>query len=68
MQEVGSVVVVGNVIDVILVLTRLSCTIGIVCGLPVVGRISWRMGCLEVQDGGVVGVFWPLPLSAHFRF
>ena len=42
-QEVGCVVVVGvwwNVINVIvclLVLTRLCCTIGIVCGLLVVG-------------------------------
>ena len=80
-------VVVGvwwNVIDVLvclLVLTRLCCIIGIVCGLPVGFRwsveISWRMGLLEEQDGAVVGVFLPLPsgpasgplsiLNAHFR-
>ena len=83
MQEVGCVVVVGvwwNVINVIvclLVLTRLCCTIGIVCGL-LVGyqwsvEISWRMGLLAEEDGAV---FWPLPsglassplsiLDAHF--
>ena len=71
MQELGCVVVVGvwwNVIDVIvclLVLSRLCCTSGIVCGLPVGFRwsvkISWRMGVFEKQDGAVVGVFWPLP-------
>ena len=81
-QEVHCVVVVGvwwNVIDVIeclLVLTRLCCTNDVVCGLPVGFQwsveISWRMGLLE--EHGVVGVFWPLPsssplsiLNAHFR-
>ena len=49
-----------NVIDVLvclLVLTRLCCIIGIVCGLPVGFRwsveISWRMGLLKEQDGAV---------------
>ena len=62
-QEVGCVVVVGNVINVIvylLVLFRLCCTIGIVCGLLVGFRwsveIYWRMGLLEKQDGAVVVV------------
>ena len=57
---------------------RLYCTTGIVCGF-LVGfwwsvKISWRMGILEEQDGGVVGVFWSLPpsgplsiINAHFR-
>ena len=69
-QEVDCVVVVGvwwNVIVCLLVLTRLYCTIGIVCGLLVGFRqsvkISWWMGILEEQDGAVVGVFWPRPAS-----
>ena len=75
----------GNVIDVIehlLVLSRLCCTSGIVCGLPLGFRwsvkISWRMGVFEEQDGGTaVGVLWSLPsgpasgplsiLNAHFQ-
>ena len=54
MQEVGFVVVVvvwWNVTDVIvwlLVLSRMCCTSGIVCGLPMgfwwSVKISWRMG------------------------
>ena len=67
MQEVGCVVVVGIVIDVLVCLFRLCCIIGIVCGL-LVGfqwsvEISWRMGLLEEQDGAVVGMFLPLPSS-----
>ena len=81
MQEVGCVVVVGNVVDVIVgvvqaVLHYWHClwTSG---GLLMVGQNILRMGLLEEQDGSVVGVFWPLtsgqassPLSilnAHFR-
>ena len=30
-----------------------------VCGM--VGKISGRMGVLEIEDGAVVGVSWPLP-------
>ena len=47
-----------NVVDII----WLCCTIGIVCGLPVVSQIFWRMD-LEKQEGAVVGVFWPLPFG-----
>ena len=55
-----------DTIDIVclLVLSRLCCTIGIVCGLPVGFRwsveISFRTGLLKEQDGAVVGVFWPL--------
>ena len=60
MQEVGCVIVVGNVIDVIVCLLLLSWLCCIVCGLPVGFRwlvnISWRMDVLEEQDGAVLGV------------
>ena len=40
---------------------------GIVCGLPVDFRwpvYTWlRVGVLEAQDGGAVGVAWPFPSS-----
>ena len=70
MQEVDCVVVVGewwNVNDIIvclLVLSRLCCTSGSVCGLPVGFRwsvnIFWRMGVLEEQDDAL-GVICPWP-------
>ena len=60
-QGVGCVVVVGDVIVCLLVLT-----IGIVCGLPVglwwLVEIPLRMGLLEEEDGAVVGMLLPLPV------
>ena len=47
----------------LLVLSRLCCTTDIVCGLPVVGQISWRIGLLEEQDGTVVAP----PFQASFQ-
>ena len=53
--------------NVLLMLTRLCCAIGIVCGLPVVGR-----NFLENGPPCVVGMSWPLPsgpmsiLNEHF--
>ena len=70
MQEVGCVDVWWNAINVImclLVLIWLCCTIGIVCGLLVVGQDF--LDLLEERDGAVLGVIWPLPsgsaLNAH---
>ena len=70
-QEVGRTIVLGvwwsgtDIIVCILILLRLCCVSGNVCGLPVGFRwsvnFSWRVGVLEEQDGVVLGVYWPLP-------
>ena len=56
MQEVGCVIVMGNVVDV-----RLLCICGLMVGFWWSVKFSWRMGILEQEDGTVVGVYWPLP-------
>ena len=58
-----------NVIVYLLVLSRLCCTSGIVCGL-LVGFCQNFLDVLE-QDGEVVVVFWPIfrsieYINAHF--
>ena len=52
MQKVGYVVVEGDIIVCLLVLSRLCYTSGIVFGLPV-GGPSKLMGILEEEDGGI---------------
>ena len=74
-QEVGRAIVLWvwwsgtDVIVCILMLSRLCCVSGNVCGLPVGFRwsvkFSLRTGVLEEQDGVVFGVSWPLP-SSHW--
>ena len=73
-QEVGCVIVMGSVVEVMvcpLVLSRLCCNSSIVCGFPVGFRwsvkISWRMAILEQQDGAVVGLSWPLLASSPLK-
>ena len=65
-----------NVIDIVclLVLSRLCCTIGIVCGLPVVGQNFLENGPPWGTRWCCCGLFWSRPASSplsilneHFR-
>ena len=73
-KEVGCVIVMGNVVDVMVclsLLSRLCCNSGIVCGLLVGFQLSVktsrRMGALEQYDGAVVGVSWPLQSIEYMK-